>query len=102
MRVATVDPNVLLTAVFVSWVALFALAVAAVVRHERSREAAAQANEPRAAEAGGSREKRAVARTENHRRIPGAERGETAAVLDEKSEGSSRGRTPEPDRRWRG
>jgi hypothetical protein len=40
-----VDPNVFLTVVFVSWVALFALAVVAVVRHERSHDSAARAED---------------------------------------------------------
>lgn len=38
---AAVDPDVVITVVFVSWVLLFALAVAGVVRHERSRDAVA-------------------------------------------------------------
>jgi hypothetical protein len=37
-----VDPNVFLTVVFASWVVLFALALAVVVRHERSRDAEAE------------------------------------------------------------
>jgi hypothetical protein len=41
------DPNVFLTVVFVSWVALFALAVVAVVRHERSRDAVMRAETER-------------------------------------------------------
>jgi hypothetical protein len=45
VRAAAVDPNVLLTVVFVSWVALFALVVVVVVRHERSRDAAISAGE---------------------------------------------------------
>ena len=92
MQGAAVDPNVFLTVVFVCWVALFALAVAAVVRHERSRDAATSASASLAGEATQSdatRERAVPQLAEDERRIQRAERGETAAVLNRGESGKS-------------
>jgi hypothetical protein len=83
------DPNVFLTVVFVSWVAVFGLAVAAVVRHERSR-AATPASEYPATDATHSEatQRRPVPPLAEGRMV-GAELGETPAVLKESESGKS-------------
>jgi hypothetical protein len=83
------DPNVFLTVVFVSWVAVFGLAVAAVVRHERSRAAATPASESPATDATQTQRRPVPPLAEDESRMVGAELGETPAVLEEAESGKS-------------
>jgi hypothetical protein len=92
VRAAAMDPNVFLTVAFVSWVAVFGLAVAAVVRHERSRAAATPASESPATDATqaeATQQRSMPPSAEDEARIVGAELGETPAVLKEAESGKS-------------